>query len=111
MLLPCPLGGPLSGYRFILPVLAAGVAGLYVLMLCTGWISRSALVNASIGALAVGGYSPLILLLTLFHPKTVTRLVATVLLLPVLAAFVLLPLAARSSDTISSEHVVGKFVC
>jgi hypothetical protein len=76
-------------------------------MLCTGWISISALINELIGALAVGGYSLLVLLLTLFHAKTVTRLVATVLLLPVLAAFVLLPLSVRSSDTIASEHVVG----
>ena len=95
------------GTRFILPVLAAGVAGLYAFMLCTGWISTSALINESIGALAVGGYSLLILLLTLFHPKILTRLVATVLLLPVLVAFVLLPLSAGSGGTIASEHVVG----
>jgi hypothetical protein len=93
--------------RFILALFAAGVAGLYAFMLCTGWSSTSALINESIGALAVGGYSLLILLLTLFHPKILTWLVTTVLLLPVPVAFVLLPLSAPSGGTIAPEHVVG----
>ena len=88
-------------------MLAAGVVALYAFMICTGWISTSALINELIGALAVGGYSLLILLLTLFRPKTLMRIVATVLFLPVLVALVLLPLSAQSSGAIASEHVAG----
>lgn len=67
-------------------------------------MSTSALVNEAIGALAVGSYSLLVLLLTL-QSGTLMRVAAIVLLLPAPAAFVLLPLAAGVPS--ASEHVAG----
>jgi hypothetical protein len=93
--------------RSILRALASGFTGLYAFMLCTQWVCTSALANEIVGALAVGGYSLLVLLLTVF-PSKIARLLPVLLLLPVPAAMVWLPLSARSSGPIATQHVAGE---
>jgi hypothetical protein len=83
------------------------LVAVYVSMLATGWATHSALVNVIVGSLAVGAYSLVVLLLTLFRPKLLFAGVALLLLLPVAAAFVVLPLSAYSQGQIKTEHVAG----
>lgn len=76
-------------------------------MLYRGWICTSALVNEALGAMAVGGYSLLVLLLTLFQPKILTRSLAALLLLPVPIAAVVLLLAC-SPGPIKTRLIAGE---
>ena len=82
------------------------VAG-YASMLVTGWASTSPLVNQIVGSLATGAYSLLVLLLTLFRPKLLFWGLVFLLLLPVAAALLVLPLSAYSQGQIKTEHITG----
>jgi len=89
-------------------ILASGsLVGGYAFMLVTNWAFTPPLVNEMIGCLATGGYSLLVSLLTLFRPKRLLRGVAFLLLLPVAAALVVLPLSAYSQGQIQTQHITG----
>jgi hypothetical protein len=76
-------------------------------MLATSWAFTSRFANEMIGCLATGAYSLLVSLLTLFRPKLLLRGVAFLLLLPVMAALVVLPLSAYSQGRIQTQHITG----
>src|SRR5258708_5901614 len=76
--------GGLSWRKKTLSVFAASSSvTIYTFSVLTGWHFTSTLADEIMGALAVGGYSLLITLLTLFRPKPLTQSVGALLLLPV----------------------------
>jgi len=86
---------------------AAMSVGTYVAMLATRWRSASPLAGELLGSLAVGAYSLLVLLLTLFRPKPLFYGLVFVLLLALPIALVWLPLAASSQGPIRTEHITA----
>jgi hypothetical protein len=80
---------------------------VYTSMIATRWIFVSPWVNEIVGSAAVGSYSLLVLLLTLFRPKIATYSLAAILLLVLPVALVLLPLAGFSQFPIKTEHLAG----
>jgi len=76
-------------------------------MLCTRWYFASPAANEILGAIAVGGYSLLVLLLTFFRPKPLFYGLTCVLLIPAAAALVVLPLAAHTQGDTQTGHIAG----
>jgi hypothetical protein len=66
---------------------------LYLFTLATGWNTASYHLNAALYWLAVAGYELFVLLFTLLRPRWLTAIIAVVLLLPLLSASAVLPLA------------------
>jgi hypothetical protein len=85
---------------------AALLTGTYALAVRAGWAFAAPWANVLLGAAAVGSYTLLALPLSLLRPKMLTRAMAGLLLIPVLAAFVLLPLSAGYAG-ISESNVAG----
>src|SRR6188768_3521333 len=93
--------------KLVLIFASASLVAGYASMLVTGWASTFPLVNEIVGSLATGAYSLLVLLLTLLRPKLLFRGVVFLLLLPVAAALLVLPLSAYSQGQIRTEHITG----
>ncbi len=79
-------------HRFLI-VLACTVLALYALGWVTHWSPTSPRLLAVVRWSAFAAYEFFLLLFTLFRPRLLTTIVATVLILPVLSASTLLPLS------------------
>ena len=91
--------------KVLLFVASSLCLGTYAVILFSPWAFTAPLANGVLGGLAVGGYSLLVMLATFLKPRWLFRGLAVVLLLPVLAGVVIVPLRAESRMKI--EHIGG----
>jgi hypothetical protein len=78
--------------RFFLPRAALAIIILHALFIVTKWATTSSRLNVIINWLAVAGYELLIVLFARLPPRWLTSLSAAILIVPLFAASIVMPL-------------------
>ncbi|MCU1226561.1 MAG: hypothetical protein JWQ42_4654 [Edaphobacter sp.] len=80
---------------------------LRIAFVVSGWSTTSDRMNALLNWCAVAGYELMIVLFTLYRPKWLTTISAAILLIPVFASSILMPLTNLFDETTADIRSIG----
>ena len=93
--------------RFLIPFACVSIV-VELLLTGSSWSTGSNLINAIMNWLAVGGYLLLVLLFTRLHPRWLTTISGIILVIPVFASSVLIPLGNVFTPTPNRPVYIAK---
>jgi hypothetical protein len=93
--------------RFYLIRIAVVLITLHVILTITKWETASDLVNVMIKWLAVASYELLLMLFTRLHPRWLTSICGVVLLVPIFASSILMPLTYLFDHSRNETKSIG----
>jgi len=99
-------------FRRFLVYAAIGMILLRIVFVTSGWSTTSDRMNVLLNWCAVTGYELIIVLFSLYRPKWLTTISAAILLVPVFASSILIPLTGLFDETTADITSIGNhFIC